>query len=103
MATVNFTVTKYAKTKGVGAATLPSSKVRTSGQDTITTVDNIEDAGGEITLRVGEVFAVHSDVALRVAFGGVAATGTTGHFIPADVLREIEVEDAGTVSAIEAS
>ena len=103
MATVDFTVTQYGRSRGSAAGTIRSSKVRTSGQDTITTAENIEDASGDIVLSVGEVFAVHSDLPLRVSFGGIAATGTTGHYIPGDVLVEIEVADAGFVSAIEAT
>lgn len=103
MATVDFTVTEYARSRGGGAATLRSSRLRTSGQDAITTVENIEDAVGDIVLQVGEVFAIHSSAALRVSFGGVAATATTGHYIPASQMIEIEVADSGTVSAIEAS
>ena len=103
MATVDFTVTKYAKSRGAGAAAIRSSEVRLSGQDTITTVQNLEDASGDITLAVGDVLAIHSTAALRISFGGVAATGTTGHYIPATTLMEIEAADSGNVSAIEAS
>lgn len=103
MATVDFTVTRYAKGRGSGAASIRSSSVRLSGQDTITTVENLEDASGDISIAAGEVLAIHSSAALRIAFGGTAATGTTGHYIPASTLVEIEVEDAGTVSVIEAS
>lgn len=103
MATVNFTVTKYGKSRGSGAGTIRSSYVRTSGQDTITAAENLEDASGDITMAAGEILAIHSDGALRIAFGGVAATGTTGHYIPASVMVEIEAEDAGTVSAIAAA
>lgn len=101
MATVDFTVTEYGRNRGSGAGTVRSSRVRLSGQDTITTVENLEDASGDITLAVGEVLAIHSSAALRISFGGVAATETTGHYIPATTLVEIEVADAGTVSVIE--
>lgn len=99
MATVDFTVTSY----GRRAGTIRSSSVQTSGQDAITTVENIEDGSGDINVGAGSVFAVHSDAALRISFGGVAATGTTGHYIPASTLVEIEVTEAGPVSAILAS
>ena len=104
MATVNFTVTRYGKSRGAGAATVRSSETRISGQDTITTVENLEySTGNDLTLAVGEILAIHSDIALRIAFGGTAATGTTGHYIPASQIIEIEVADAGTVSVIEAA
>ena len=101
MATLDFAVTSYAKTKGSGAASIPSSQVRLSGQDTITTVENVENAGGDITVAVGEVVYFLASAKMRVSFGGVAATATTGHIIPAGSLVWLEVADAGTVSAVE--
>jgi hypothetical protein len=101
MAKVDFTVTRYAK--GMSAGTIRSSHVRLSGQDTITTVENLEDASGDITLASGDVIAIHTDIAIRVRFGGVAATSTTGHYIPATMLVEIECEDPGAVSVVEAA
>jgi hypothetical protein len=103
MAKVDFTVTEYGRNRGSGAGTVRSSRVRLSGQDTITTVENIENASGDITLAVGDVFVILSDANLRIRFGGIAATATTGHIIPANQMVEIEVADAGTVSAIEAT
>jgi hypothetical protein len=103
MAVIDFTVTAYATNRGAGASTIRSSKVFTSGQDTITTVENLEDASGDIVLSVGQVLCIHTDTAIRVRFGGVAATGTTGHYVPAEAMMEIEVTDAGTVSVIEAA
>lgn len=102
MATVNFTLTKYAKSKGHGAATLRSSKVTASGQDIITGEEDLQDASGVVNAPAGAIFSVHSDGALRIAFGGDTATGTTGHFIPAELLMDIEVEDDGPISVIEA-
>lgn len=101
MATVNFTVTSFSK--GMSAGTVRSSRVKTSGQDEITTVENLEDASGDITLAVGDVICLHCSAAMRARLGGVAATATTGHYIPASVLVEIECENPGTVSMIEAS
>lgn len=101
MATVDFTVTRYSK--GMSAGTIRSSHIKTSGQDAITTAENLEDASGDITLAAGDVIALHCSAAMRVAFGGTAATGTTGHYIPATTLIEIECEHPGTVSMIEAS
>lgn len=103
MAIVDFTVTKYGKSRGSGAGTIASSIVRLSGQDTITTEENLEDASGDVTLAVGDVLRVLSDGKMRLAFNGTA-TATTGHLIPADLLMEFEVERGGegTVSLIEA-
>jgi len=103
MATVNFSVTTYGR--GYGGTVISSSVVRTSGQDVITTAENLEDAGGDITLGVGEVIALHCSGPMRVRFGGVAATATTGHYIPADTKEWFEVApgEAGTVSMIDAT
>jgi hypothetical protein len=103
MGLASFTVIQYARTRGTGAASIASSKVRTSGAYTTSgAATNIEDAGGDITLAVGDVFQCHADVAMRLSFGGVAATATTGHFIPAGAQVEIEVADAGFVSSFDA-
>lgn len=105
MATVDFHVTKYGVNRGKGAGSVQSSRLRISGQDTITTVENLEDASGDITLAAGDVLGIHASAAMRIRFGGTAATGTTGHYIPANVLVEFEIhgDDAGTVSMIEAA
>jgi hypothetical protein len=105
MAKVDFTVTEGGKSRGSGGPTLMSSRVRLSGQDTITTAENIENASGDITLAAGDVFCILADANMRVRFGGVAATATTGHIVPANqhCAFEIDGRDAGTVSAIEAS
>lgn len=103
MATVDFYVTRYGS-RGSGAASLHTSEVRISGQDTITTVENLEySSGNDYTAAVGDLLCIHSTAALRIRFGGTAATGTTGIYIPASELRYIEVTEGGTVSVIEAA
>jgi len=102
MGTLNFTVTGYARSKGSGAATLPSTDVMTSGEHTTSaTASNVEDASGDISLAKGQVFQAHADIAMRVSFGGIAATSTTGFYIPAATQREFEVSTPGTVSAVD--
>ena len=101
MATVDFEVTAYGTNRGSGAATLTGA-IRLSGQDTITTVENLEDASGDITVARGEVLSIYSTAALRINFS-TAATGTTGYYIPATTFRRIEVPVSGTVSVIEAT
>lgn len=103
MATVDFEVSKYGRDKGRGAATLQATTVITSGQDTITTAENIEDASGDIVVSAGQVFVILSDAKLRIRFGGIPATATAGNIVPANQLRFFEVTEAGTVSAIEAT
>lgn len=102
MGTASFSVANYGRTRGTGAATVISSRVRTSGQFTTSgTADNIEDAGGDISMASGEVLRIHADEAMRVSFGAIAATTTTGHYIPAGVSVDYECEDPGVVSIID--
>lgn len=102
MGTASFSVGKYGTNRGRGAGTVLSSEVRLSGAfSTSASAANLEDAGGDVTLAVGEVLQVHADEAMRIRFGGVAATASTGHFIPADAQAEFEVNESGTVSIID--
>lgn len=102
MGTASFSVGKYATNRGSAAGTILSSFVRTSGAyTTSTSATNIEDASGDITLAVGDVIQIHADEAMRVRFGGTAATASTGHYIPASSQVEFECNEAGTVSIID--
>ena len=102
MGTASFTVAAYAKTRGAGAATILSSNLRTSGAHTTsTTASNIEDATADIIMASGVVMEIHADEAMRIRFGGVAATASTGFYIPANETRRIECNNPGTVSAID--
>lgn len=102
MGTASFTVGKYAVSKGAGAATTMATTVVTSGAHTTsTTASNVEDAGGDITLAVGHVIRIHADEAMRVAFGGTAATASTGHFIASGTEKDWECTEPGVVSIID--
>lgn len=102
MGTASFSVSKYARNRGAGAGTVISSNVRTSGAyTTSTSATNLEDAGGDITLSSGEVLQIHADEAMRIRFGGTAATASTGHYIPAGIQCEFECNDPGLVSIID--
>jgi hypothetical protein len=102
MGTASFSVGKYARNRGAGAGVIMSSNVRLSGAyTTSTSATNLEDAGGDITLSSGEVLQVYADEAMRIRFGGVAATASTGHYIPAGIQAEFECNDPGLVSIID--
>ena len=102
MGTASFSVSRGNKGRGTGSPTMISTTVRTSGAfTTSTSAGNIEDASGDIVLATGEVLQVYADEAMRIDFGGTAATATTGHYIPATTQREFECEDPGNVSAID--
>lgn len=103
MGTASFTVTKYGRSRGTGAGSVASSSVITSGVHTTSgAASNIEDGSGDIDVGVGAIVQIHASVAMRVSFGGVAATATTGHYIPIGAQVEIECNDSGFVSAIDA-
>jgi hypothetical protein len=102
MGTASFVVTKYATNRGSGAASIMSSDLRTSGAHTTSaTASNIEDASGDIILGPGEVIRIHADEAMRVRFGGTAATASTGFYIAAGESIDLECNNPGTVSAID--
>lgn len=102
MGTASFSVGKYGTNRGSAAGTVLSSYVRTSGAyTTSTSATNLEDGTGDITLAAGEVLQVHASEAMRIRFGGVAATASTGHYIPENGQAEFECNEAGTVSIID--
>lgn len=98
MGTFSFSVSRGMRHNG-GPQTALSSSVRTSGAHTTsTTASNVEDASGDIALAVGEILTGHADEAMRVNFGGTAATATTGHYVAAGSTIDVECTDAGFVS-----
>ncbi len=98
MGTLSFSVTDYARR----GESIQSTKYVTGGAyTTSTSATNVEDAGGDITVAKGQVMVCYADEAMRIRFGGVAATASTGHYIPAGQQREFEVADAGLVSVID--
>jgi hypothetical protein len=102
MGTASYSVSKYGRNRGSGAGTVISSDIRTSGAYTTSgTASNLEDAGGDIIMAQGEVLQVHADEAMRIRFGGVAATASTGIFVPASLQVEIECNNPGLVSIID--
>ena len=102
MGTASFAVSKYGRNRGSGAGTVISSSLRTSGAyTTSTSASNLEDAGGDIIMAQGEVLQVFADEAMRIRFGAVAATASTGFYVPAGQMVEIECNDPGLVSIID--
>ena len=102
MGTADFSVSKGNKSRGNGSPTVLSSHVRTSGAfTTSTTADDLADAAADVTLSAGEILQVYADEAMRLNFGGVAATAIVGHYIPATTQREFECEHPGKVSIID--
>lgn len=99
MGTASFAIVNYSRGP---QSSLPKSEIRTSGAyTTSTTASNLEDGSGDITMSVGEILEIHADEAMRVRFGGTAATASTGFYVPADVQRWIECTEAGNVSIVD--
>ena len=103
MGTASFHIGKYGKSKGAGAATILASTVRVSGAfTTSTSAATLQDStAANVTMALGEVIQIYADEAMRIRFGGTAATASTGIYIPASSQREIECTEAGTVSIID--
>lgn len=99
MGTASFSVGKYSR--GPQSSLMRGEVVTSGAYTTSTTASNLEDAGGDITMSVGQVLQVHADEEMRIRFGGVAATASTGHFIPSGQQTEYECTEAGTVSIID--
>lgn len=85
-----------------GRGLILSSQVTTSGAHTTSTSASFaEDASGDITLSVGDLIEAHADEAMRIRFGGNAATASTGHYIPAGEQRAYVCRETGKVSVID--
>ena len=105
MGTASFSVGKYARIRGSGPASIISSNVRVSGAfTTSTSAGTLQDStAANVTLASGEVLQIYADEAMRIRFGGTAATASTGHYIPAGAQVEFECNDPGTVSIVDVS
>lgn len=103
MGTLSFHITKYGKNRGSGAGSVQSSDYRVSGAfTTSTSAGNLTDsAAATVNMGAGEVISMFADEAMRIRFGGTAATATNGMFIPASIPVDIECDNPGTVSVID--
>lgn len=105
MGTATFDITKYAKIRGTGAASVCGELVDSGAHTTTTIASNLTNgaagAGSAITAVKGDVLHIQADEAMRVAFGGVAATATSGHVLFASESRDIEIPESGLISLID--
>lgn len=99
MGTASFSVGKYAL--GPQSSLMASYVVTSGAFTTSTSAANLEDGSGDITMSAGQILRVHADEAMRVRFGGTAATASTGHYIPAGETLEVECTEPGFVSIID--
>lgn len=102
MGTLSYSVGRYGATRGSGAATVMGSEALYSDDHTTTTSASfVEDDGTDITLPAGVIFRGYASEAMRIRFGGTAATTDTGHYIAATTTFECEVTEPGKVSIID--
>lgn len=103
MGTCSFHIGDYGKRRGAGAATVLGSTVRVSGAfTTSTSAATLQDSTAtNVTMASGELIEVYADEAMRIRFGGTAATASTGIYIPAGIQKQIECNSAGLVSIVD--
>lgn len=72
MGTASFSVGRYGRTRGTGAASVMSTNIRVSGAfTTSTSAASLQDSTAtNVTLSAGEVIQIHADEAMRIRFGG---------------------------------
>ncbi|QDP48379.1 MAG: hypothetical protein Tp118SUR00d2C21406231_73 [Prokaryotic dsDNA virus sp.] len=102
MGTATFSIAKYGRNRGSAAGTVRGEYVDGGAHTTSTTGSNLTDgaagAGSAITGVVGDVLTIVMDEAARVQFGGVAATATSGHIVPANIPVDLEISASGAIS-----
>lgn len=102
MGTLNFTVGKYARSRGSGAGQILSTEYRASGAFTSSaSASNVQSSGSDVVVSVGEVVRLLTDTASWVRFEGQAASVGDGFQLPANLALEWEVAIPGTISVIE--
>ena len=101
MGIATFDIARYGRTRGGGAASVIGELVTSGAYTTSTTASALEDGAGGITARAGDVLHIVPDEAMRVAFGGTTATATVGHYLQANVARDIEIPVSGAISIID--
>jgi hypothetical protein len=103
MGTLNFTVGRYAPSRGQSPGIPASTVVTSDSYTTSTSASFVEDGSGDITVSPGVIFMCTADEPMWIRFGGDAATVGDGHYILAGARYEFEVVDGGKVSAIDVS
>lgn len=96
MGTLSWSITESGRyNKNVQSSRLVSSNAFT----TSTSAANVTG----LTTVLGDIMICHADEAMRIRFGGTAATAATGHYLPAGLPIQFEITqgDTGTVSVID--
>ena len=105
MGTANWHIVKPAKVRGGGSDSVQGEYVDGGDHTTTTTASNLTNGaagvGSAVTAVKGDRLVILADEAMRVRFGGTAATATAGLFVPASAVTFFEVSASGTVSIID--
>ena len=105
MGTATFHTHNGSRNKGLGGATAHGRLVTSGAHTTTTTASNLTDGaaggGSAITMAPGQFLFILADEAMRLQFGGTAATATSGFLLPASLPMDIECDIGGTVSIID--
>lgn len=101
MGTLNYTLGRYAPSRGQAPSVISTKAVTSDAFSTSTSAANVEDGAGDITATSGQIFRCHASTAMWIAFGGATATVGSDFYIPADVTMEFEVHKSGTISVID--
>lgn len=105
MGTASWHIVHPATNRGAGADSVEGEYVTSGAHTTSTSASNLTDgaagAGSAITAVKGDRLVITGDEAMRLRFGGVAATASAGLYIPASTLKFFEVSASGTVSIID--
>jgi len=104
MGTATFDICRYGSNGS--DSSVPSGRLTTSGAHTTSTsatnlTNGAAGGGTAISAVEGDVLHIQGDEAMRLAFGGTAATATLGHVIFAGETRYIEIPASGTISIID--
>lgn len=105
MGTATFHIHGGARNRGTGAPSAHGQLVTSGAHTTTTSASNLTDGaaggGSAVSMGSGQFIFIVADEAMRLRFGGTAATATLGYYIPASTPMDIECDTGGTVSIID--
>lgn len=101
MGAVTFSISKVSRSGAPVRGALVASGAHTSSTSASNLTDGAAGAGSAVTPRAGDVLTLRVDETARVAFGGEAATATSGQIVFADETTDLEVSGTGLVSIVD--
>lgn len=101
MGTAVFSISK----SGYGNPNVRGRLVTSGAHNTSTSASNLTDGaaggGSDVTGNRGDILTIRGDEDMRVQFGGVAATATSGEIVFANETTDLEISGRGTISIID--